>query len=494
MSKKNALTVLLLSAAVSASALAQNVTVSWNQVERVSKTTPTLQVVVNPPLRRGSKIHDRVFSDLGKLGADYVRYVPWLPYPKLGVAELQPPANGKTSWDFSLIDPMTIDFLNATKGHSVILNFSTIPNWLFKTPKPVTYPENPDQATWDYTQGTELRDPSMKELGDYYARLVSWYVDGGFTDELGKRHDSGYHYKIPYWEVLNEVDFEHHMTPKQYTARYDAIVSAIKRVSPNTKFVGLALAMPSDNPRMFEYFLNHKNHKPGVPLDMISYHFYASPSPDQTPDIQQYTFFDQADKFISTVRYIEEIRKRLSPSTGTTVDEIGSISADDGGQGKPGHVTKPIPASYWNLSGATYAYVFGNLASLGIDVAGESQLVGYPTQFPSVSMVDWNTGAPNARYRVLQLLKANFAPGDKLVKTEVHNPYIYGLGVITPSGQHKLLLVNKRNRDIQLTLPQSATEMQVVDQNTGANPPSHESINGNKVTVHGLAVVVLTLK
>jgi len=494
MSKKNALTVLLLSAAVSASALAQNVAVSWNQVERVSKTTPTLQVVVNPPLRRGSKIHDRVFSDLGKLGADYVRYVPWLPYPKLGVAELQPPANGKTSWDFSLIDPMTIDFLNATKGHSVILNFSTIPNWLFKTPKPVTYPENPDQATWDYTQGTELRDPSMKELGDYYARLVSWYVDGGFTDELGKRHDSGYHYKIPYWEVLNEVDFEHHMTPKQYTARYDAIVSAIKRVSPNTKFVGLALAMPSDNPRMFEYFLNHKNHKPGVPLDMISYHFYASPSPDQTPDIQQYTFFDQADKFISTVRYIEEIRKRLSPSTGTTVDEIGSISADDGGQGKPGHVTKPIPASYWNLSGATYAYVFGNLASLGIDVAGESQLVGYPTQFPSVSMVDWNTGAPNARYRVLQLLKANFAPGDKLVKTEVHNPYIYGLGVITPSGQHKLLLVNKRNRDIQLTLPQSATEMQVVDQNTGANPPSRESINGNKVTVHGLAVVVLTLK
>ncbi len=76
------------------------------------------------------------------------------------------------------------------------------------------------------------------------------------------------------------------------------------------------------------------------------------------------------------------------------MDEIGSISADDGGQGKPGHVTKPIPASYWNLSGATYAYVFGNLASLGIDVAGESQLVGYPTQFPSVSMVDWNTGGP----------------------------------------------------------------------------------------------------
>src|SRR5205807_5927268 len=119
----------------------------------VSKTTATLQVVVNPPLRPGSAIHDRVYSELQRSGADYVRYVPWLPYPKLGVAELQPPTKEKTSWDFSLIDPMTIDFLNATKGHPVILNFSTIPQWMFKTPKPVAYPADPDQVTWDYTQG-----------------------------------------------------------------------------------------------------------------------------------------------------------------------------------------------------------------------------------------------------------------------------------------------------------------------------------------------------
>ena len=189
--------------------LAQKVEIDWQKVQSVSKTTPTLQVVVNPPLRRGSPIHDRAYSEVRQLGADYVRYVPWLPYPRLGVAELEPPANGKTSWDFSLIDPMTEDFLNATHGHSVILNFSTIPAWMFKTLKPVTYPNDPDQPVWNYTQGTELRDPSMKELGDYYARLVSWYVDGGFIDEYGKRHESGHHFEVPYWEVLNEVDFEH---------------------------------------------------------------------------------------------------------------------------------------------------------------------------------------------------------------------------------------------------------------------------------------------
>src|SRR6266853_4322173 len=100
------------------------VEVHWDKVTSVSKTTATLQVVVNPPLRRGSTIHDEAFKSLHDIQTDYVRYVPWLPYPKLGIAELEPPADGKTSWDFSLIDPMTIDFLEATKGHSVILNFS----------------------------------------------------------------------------------------------------------------------------------------------------------------------------------------------------------------------------------------------------------------------------------------------------------------------------------------------------------------------------------
>lgn len=493
MSTHSLLSALTLLTLLSLPALPQKVTVDWNKIERTSKTTATLQVVVNPPLRRDTPIHDRAWSEVKKLGADYVRYVPWLPYPKLGVAELEPPHDGKTSWDFSLIDPMTEDFLQATQGHSVILNFSTIPTWLFVTPKPVAYPADPNQVDWHYTQGTELRDPSMKELGDYYARLVSWYVNGGFTDEFGKRHESGHHYNIPWWEVLNEVDFEHNMTPEQYTARYDAIVLAIKRVAPSMKFVGLALAMPSDNPHMFEYFLNPKNHKPGVPIDMISYHFYASPGADQTPDIQQYTFFEQADRFLATVRYIEEIRKRLSPSTGTTINEIGSISADDGGQDQPGHVTAPIPDSYWNLSGAAYAYVFGQLANLGIDVAGESQLVGYPTQFPSVSMVNWETGAPNARLQALRLLKDNFGPGDKLVAVSSGTPYVYALGFITRNGSHKILLVNKRNRDFDLTLPAPAKQIARVNQITKGNPPTTETPNGEKIQLHGLEVAVVTL-
>jgi hypothetical protein len=91
--------------------------------------------------------------------------------------------------------------------------------------------------------------------------------------------------------VLNEVDFEHRMTPQTYTGLYDAIVTAMKAVQPETKFVGVSLAIPGQHPDFFEFFLNHKNHKPGIPLDFISYHFYAVPTPDQPLDIQQHTVF-----------------------------------------------------------------------------------------------------------------------------------------------------------------------------------------------------------
>ena len=481
-------------AATIAADVPSKVEVVWSKYLMVSKTTPTLQVVVNPPLRRGSAIHDRAFQALRALECDYVRYVPWLPYPKLAVAELEPPHDGKTSWDFSLIDPMTVDFKEATAGHSVMVNFSTIAQWMFKTEKPVSYPSDPNQVSWNYTQGTELRDPKLKELGDYYARLVSWYTQGGFVDEYGKRHDSGHHFKIDYWEVLNEVDYEHVMTPEQYTARYDAIVAAIHKVAPQVEFVGMALAAPSKQPGFFEYFLNPRNHQPGIPLDVISYHFYASPSDDQSPEVQPFIFFEQADHFLDVVRYIESIRQRLSPTTQTTINEIGSILSGDPGEPTAKQPAKPIPDSYWNLSGAMFAYVFAELVRLGIDVAGESQLVGYPSQFPSVTMLDWNTGQPNARYWVLKLLHDNFRPGDTLVETHSSNPYVYAQAFRTRDFQRKVLLINKRDRATELAVGGAqGGRVEFVDQTTAFQPPASAVLPEGKLTLKGLAVAVITL-
>ena len=466
---------------------APKLSIHWDKTTVVSETTPTLQVVVNPPLRPGQTLGAAAYKAVKEMGADDVRYVPWLPYPRLGVAELEPPTPQKTSWDFSLIDPMTKEFFAATEGHPTVMNFSTIPTWLFKTDKPVAYPSDPNQVTWDYTQGTELRDPSGKQLGDYYARLVSWYADGGFTDENGVRHQSGYHYKIPIWEVLNEVDFEHKMTPELYTERYDAIVSAIHAVSPETKFMGLALAAPSANPHWFEYFLNHKNHKAGIPLDYISYHFYASPTRDEKLDNWQYTFFDQADGFLNTVRYAEAIRKRLSPQTKTDLDELGVILPTDNKAGDD----VPPPHAYWNLCGSLYAYLYIELSRMQINVLGMSQLVGYPTQFPSVSMMDWTQNKPNARYWTLKLIKDSFHPGDKLVETSLNSSDAAAQAFETPTGR-KLLLVNKRDRAMQIPLPEGAQPSAlVVDETTGDGPARTVKLTGGTIELEPFAVAVV---
>jgi hypothetical protein len=475
-----------------------SITINWAKVNGVSRSTATLQVVVNPLLEKGSSIHDGTFAALRSLGADDVRYVPWLPYPRLGVAELKPPTPSGTSWDFSRIDPITLDFLNATLGHDTVMNFSTIPQWMFTTAKPVTFPDDPDKVFWHYTQGKELREPSGKELGDYYARLVSWYTKGGFTDERGQFHNSGYHYKFPIWEVLNEVEFEHGMTPQQYTERYDAIVAAIHKVSPDTKFMGMALAQPLREPQWFEYFLNHANHKPGIPIDYISYHFYASPSDDQDLDDWQYTFFGQADEFLTAVRFIENIRQRLSPQTKTDTDELGVILPNDNADPAG---TQPvegrIPHLYWNAAGSLYAYLFLRLSrDFGVEIIGESQLVGYPSQFPSVSMMDWTNAKPNARYWVLKVIKDHFGPGDQLVGTRVSGSHaIEAQGYLTKEGK-ELLLFNKRNRAAEITLPATTEpyELAVVDSDSGDDPPRATRSADRRIKLNPFAVAVVSWK
>ncbi len=338
---------------------AQNnkLTVNWDSVITISKTTVTLQLVENPAVRPSSPIHENIFKALKNLGTDYTRYVPWFPYPKMAVAELRRPTKDSTFWDFTYLDSTMDAFMKAQQGHSVVINFSTTPSWMWKINYNMPYPQNAYDVFWAYNDGAVMRDTTMKELAGYYARLFSWYTKGGFTDELGKFHKSNHHYKIDYWEVLNEPDLEHNIPVEMYTKMYDAIVGRLKRISPSTKFIGISLAFNA-RPEYFEYFLNPKNHKPGIPLDGISYHFYGTPSyAAQSLDDYQYTFFDKANAFLEKVKFIESIRKRLSPKTITTINEVGTIIGSNMGD--------DIPAAYWNLSGSMFAYIFLQLTQMG---------------------------------------------------------------------------------------------------------------------------------
>lgn len=475
-----------------------SITVDWKQVIIESRTTTTLQEVVNPMLLRNSSIHNNALNSLQSIAADYVRFVPWFPYPKLSVPEIDAPVtNGSvctTSWDFSYADPLVEDFYSSTPNVSHIINFSTTPGWMWVLPDGTnyTYPEDINETDFGYNQGTQLRDPSLKEISDYYARLVSWYVNGGFTDECGVYHYSGHSYNIEYWEVLNEIEAEHSIQPAFYNQLYDSIVSAIHAVSPNTKFVGLALG-DNASPQYMDYFtefLDPTKHQDGIPLDFFSYHWYGSPSVAPT-DMQAAQSFSQADTFFGAVAQIEAIRQQLSPSTQTTLNEIGTFDPQGTTTIIPGY---EVPPEYYVWSGGVFAYVFAGVTALGIDVIGESQLVGYPSQFPSVSMVNYTTGEPNARLRVLQLLQHNFAPGDTLVQTNsTLESSVHAQAFVTREGVKKILLVNKLPQAVTVQIPSFARgAAEVVDLSTGGDIWRTEDFSGSVFNVTGWATAVLT--
>jgi hypothetical protein len=326
--------------------------------------------------------------------------------------------------------------------------------------------------------------------------LAAWYSKGGFTDELGRRHDSGHHYAMPFWEVLNEPDMEHATTPEQYVRRYDAIVEGVRKVSPQTQFVGLSLANPAENVEMIHHFLDPAHHRPGIPLDWISYHFYAIPATGETINEWQYSLFHQAQGFADQVRIVDSIRRHASPATRTMVNEVGVILRSDFLElrsGKAGDVA--FPGLYWNLSGAVFAHVFMELSKIGIDVVGESQLVGYPTQFPSVSMVDWDSGEANARVHVLRLLRDNLGVGDAIVanngRPSQDSPVVYQ--GYRAGAMRKILLINKRLSAVDVVLPKAARcgTIKLVDALSGATALAGRRLASATVRLAPFSVAVV---
>ena len=133
----------------------------------------------------------------------------------------------------------------------------------------------------------------------------------------------------------------------------------------------------------YSYFLNPSNHKLDVPVDMVTFHFYASTS--QRANITLYEdFFPLADVFLVEATEIVRIRDRLNPTVMLNVDETGVILPDDNDpkwtESDPG-----FPLLYWNAAAANYVYVWGLMASIGVDFVGESQLTGYPSM-PSLGL------------------------------------------------------------------------------------------------------------
>jgi hypothetical protein len=329
------LRVLATAIAVSAATAQSVISVDWTTTLKPLSSTVGFQTVVNPVTARESPYHDQVYEKIASLGSSYQRYVPWLPYPRMGIAELERPSHGGlcgfvnsggptgiwtttldcgarnagtidsvvfadygqptgycnelranpqctkdvsaavkaacvgksactltsndatfgpspcagnrlavevtcsnkavttfTYWDFKLPDEGMTDFLKAANSsfRTSIPNFSTIPNFFFNNSDRSYFPDDPLGETFSYEKGLELVDPTGEAVGDYYGRLLAHYIEpGGFVDEAGNTVPGveGGPYSFSHWEVLNEVNSEHHMTPAFYTILYDAIVAGI---------------------------------------------------------------------------------------------------------------------------------------------------------------------------------------------------------------------------------------------------------------------------
>ena len=89
-------------------------------------------------------------------------------------------------------------------------------------------------------------------------------------------------------------------------------------------------------------------------------------------------------------------------------------------------------------------------------------------------------------------MKDHFAPGDKLVRTAQPGPFVYAQAFLSRGNKRRLLLVNRRNRDIEVAVAGAAgATMRFVDQTTEFQPPSSTTLKQEVVRLGGYSVAVV---
>ncbi len=477
---------------------------NWNTVTRESVTVPTTQNLASALTVRSNPLNKPLLQALKNLHTNDTRLQLWFSVPNQVVAELKEPTATETFWDFKSMDPVVEDYFANTSGVHHI-NIGTIPRWMFNV-LPVDLPSDPGASFYAYSAGTSgelLKDPSGKQFADFQVRIFQWYTQGGFTDEIGKFHKSGHHYKIDYWGILNEPDFENKFTVQQYTRIWDSVAEGIRKVDPHVQFFGPEVS--GAEVEWARYFLDRKNHSPEAPLvRFFSIHNYVWGGND--PHSWQVTYFtDPIGKngsfsvraFVDQLHQVMKIRNELSPATQIVIDELGTFdqlkSADGGGpDDEPYEAYNPL---YWVAMGANWANNFIVVENEGVPLVSMTQMLGYPTQSPSCTMVNPKTAHPNAHYWVLSMVNSNFGPGDKLVATKSSSVDVVAQAATTASG-NKVLLVNTSNHvlavDLSGTFAMGPLRVEAVDQGSGENPPRVDGVAGPQIQLAPFAVAVVS--
>ena len=116
-------------------------------------------------------------------------------------------------------------------------------------------------------------------------------------------------------------------------------------------------------------------------------------------------------------------------------------------------------------------------------------------QSETCSMINWETGKPNAHYWAPKLIADHFGPGDQLVATESSSADVAAQGALTHSGR-KLLLVNTGSQAVSVSLHDalagSPLLTETVDEASGEEAPRSGHSSDGLIQLAPFAVAVVS--
>jgi len=184
---------------------------------------------------------------------------------------------------------------------------------------------------------------------------------------------------------------------------------------------------------MFEYFLDPRNHRPGTPLDMISYHFYATPSADESA---------RCNSSRSSTRRTGSSPRALHRSHSAAAVSGHRNRGERDRQHPAGdpNLKIAIPDSYWNLSELVMRTSSASLPRWASISRANRSWSAIPPSSPACRwwMVDRRS---QCTARVLELLKTTSALATYREDiSSSASSAVYALGMMSPKGERKLLL------------------------------------------------------
>jgi hypothetical protein len=337
-------------------------------------------------------------------------YVKWAAYnpPPVRVSTRRYPTGGHPKlngvWNFAHLDTMiTID--RQSSQAAPMLNLSELPEDI----------------------PCDRSNAGLTVMGQYFARLVSYYNKGSMVTETGTTitNPHGTANKITYWELFNEPSIMPDcglMTPDEYASMFNVAAPLMKAVDPTIKIMG-----PVDNEHnstSHDYIstLMAIANKP----DIISTHHYAGNN--SRSDHYLMTSLAPGGEIWGQL----ERAYQVAPDRPHWVTEANiSWESNQDPAGRP-----------WGALGQVWnAELFRIAAQFGVELI---QTYNWSEQ-PQFGMINRSSGVTNLSYWRNLLIHRYFPAGTTTLNTSTTMPDgITSMAVKEADGTVNILLINKR--------------------------------------------------